>query len=192
MISSSKRHVGRLLSLSAGLAGVVALELMRGPFFVPDAPHVSSSVDDVTESSREAAVEKPDITTFDEVVARPLFTASRRPPPPRPSSEMVVGPPEPAPKPEIPDLIGVIISADRRMALLRPRATTEALLAMEGQTVAGWQVRAIKPTQVVLGWGNDSEVLKISDAGENSAISDTLLPDKVTLPVRRPKTRGTR
>jgi hypothetical protein len=175
---SPKRRSGFFLSLSAGLAGLVAFELTSGPFFVPDAHQESPSVDDIIQYSPKPPVEKLAMSTFAEVVTRPLFTPLRRPPSPRPKVAAS------APKPEILDLVGVIISADRRMALLRPRNKTEGLFAMEGQTIAGWEVRAIKPTQVVLGWGNDTEVIKISDAGKSSAIGDPSLSGTATLPAQ--------
>jgi type II secretory pathway component PulC len=124
-------------------------------------------------------VENPAISIFAEVIKRPLFTPSRRPPSPKP--EVAAS----APKPETLDLVGVIISADRRMALLRPRNKTDVLFAVEGQSIAGWEVRDIKPTQVVLGWGNDSEVIKISDSGKSSTIGNPSLSGTATLPAQR-------
>ena len=113
MISSPKQRIGPLLSLSAVLAGVLALEVMAGPFFVPEAPAVSPGAKNSVDFPRESPAEKPAISTFAEVVERPLFTPSRRPPPPKTDSTIAAS----SPKPETFDLIGVIISADRRMAL---------------------------------------------------------------------------
>ena len=167
MISSPKQRIGPLLILSAVLAGVLALEVMAGPFFVPEATSVSPGAKNSVVLPRESPAEKPAISTFAEVVERPLFTPSRRPPPPKTDSTIAASPE----KPETFDLIGVIISADRRMALLRTVASSEVMQAVEGQSIGGWEVHAIKPTQVVLRRGNDSEVIKINDAAKPSAQS---------------------
>jgi hypothetical protein len=165
MISSPKQRIGPLLILSAVLAGVLALEVMAGPFFVPEAPAVSPGAKNSVDFPRESPAEKPAISAFAEVVERPLFTPSRRPPPPKTDSTIAASPE----KPETFDLIGVIISADRRMALLRTVASSEVMQAVEGQSIGGWEVHAIKPTQVVLRRGNDSEVIKINDAAKPPA-----------------------
>jgi type II secretory pathway component PulC len=171
MIRSPKHRIGPLLSLSAALAGVLALEVMAGPFFVPEVSSVSPDAKNSVVFPRESPAEKPAISTFAEVVERPLFTPSRRPPPKTDSNPAAI-----ASKPETFDLIGVIISADRRMALLRTVATSEVMRAVEGQSIGGWEVRAIKPTQVVLRRGDDSEVIKIKDAASNSAVNNPSAP----------------
>jgi hypothetical protein len=155
----------------------VALELATGPFFVPDDPQVSPGVHGMTEKSVKPA-EKPEMSTFNETVTRPLFTPSRRP------TGSDVKSAASLPKHETFDLIGVMISADRRMALLRARATSAVLLVIEGQSIAGWEVRAIKPTLVVLGRDNDSEVIEMSDPGKNPAVHNPPRSSKTTLPAQ--------
>src|SRR5690242_11447287 len=60
----------------------------------------------------------------------------------------------------MPDLIGVIISKDTRLVLLRTNSTSEVMRAVQGQNVGGWEARDIKPTQVVLQRGDESEVIR--------------------------------
>jgi hypothetical protein len=179
MIKSPNRRIGPLLGLSAGLGGVIALELAAGPFFVPDDPQASPSVQGTPEKSIRPA-ETPEISTFNEVFTRPLFTPSRRPQ----STESDVTTAANQPKHETFDLIGVMISAERRMALLRARATSAVLLVIEGQSIAGWEVRAIQPTLVVLGHGDDSEVIKMSDPGNSPSASNPSRSSKTTLPAQ--------
>jgi hypothetical protein len=160
-MTSPPNRIGTLLGFSAVLAGVLALEIVYGPFFVPEARPVSSpgAKNHPVVSSNEPPPDKPPISTFAEIVERPLFAQSRRP---APKKETKVA--EAAPKPETFDLIGVVISPAGRMALLRTIATSEIVRAVEGQNVGGWEVHAIKPMQVVLRRGDDSDVLKLSDA----------------------------
>ena len=139
--------IGPLLRLSALLAGILAFEIMYGPF-MPEAPSASSTrVEKPVVSLNDTPLEKPAISTFAEIVERPLFTQSRRP------------------------------AQGGRMALLRTLATSEIVRAVEGQNVGGWEVRAIKPTQVVLQQGDDSEVIKINDATATPAAKNPAAPN---------------
>ena len=126
--------------------------------FVPEPAPVSSPSANTPVVPRSPP-EKPAISTFAEIVNRRLFTRSRRP---APKKELKVV--ADAPKPENLDIIGVMISPAGRMALLRTIATNEVVRAFEGQSVGGWEVSAIKPTQIVLRRGDDSEVIKMNDA----------------------------
>jgi hypothetical protein len=171
-MKSPHQRIGTLLGLSAVLAAVLAFEIMAGPFFVPDAPSVSPGTKSIVMSENRPAVVRPPISTFDEIVKRPLFFMTRRPAPPKAAAKVA----EEQPKSETFDLVGVVISPDGRMALLRTIATKEVLRAVEGQNVGGWEVHAIKPTQVVLQQGDNSEVLKISDAAAPPAANGMSAP----------------
>jgi hypothetical protein len=143
------------------LAAVLAWELVAGPtMFLPEGTSKPPSVRDSFVISAQAPPENPPINKFSEFIARPLFAPSRRPPPPKTDSNSTVE----VSKPESFDLVGVIISADERMALLQTLGTGEVMRAVEGQTVGGWKVQAIKPTEVELKRGNASELIKINDA----------------------------
>jgi hypothetical protein len=171
-------RIGPLLLLSALLAGILAFEIMYGPF-MPEGPPASSALaEKPVESLRGAPVEKPAISTFAEIVERPLFTLSRRP---APKKDTKVA--EAAPKPETFELIGVIISPGGHMALLRTLATSEIVRAVEGQNVGGWEVRSIKPTQVVLQQGDDREVIKINDATATPAAKNPAAPNATVSPL---------
>jgi hypothetical protein len=170
-MKSPNQHIGTLLGLSALLAAVLAFEIMAGPFFVPDAPPVPGAKSIVTSENHPPA-ERPTISTFEEIVKRPLFFVTRRPAPPKAEAKVA----KEEPQPETFDLIGVVISPDGRMALLRMIATKEVLRAVEGQNVGGWEVHAIKPTQVVLQRGDNNEVLRISDAAAPPDANGTSAP----------------
>jgi type II secretory pathway component PulC len=146
------------------LAGILGWEIVTGPIFMPEATLKSAEVKSSVMIPNDARLEKPAISTFSEFVARPLFTPTRRPPPTKTEPNIATT----APKPENLQLIGVIISEDERMALLQTPATGDVTRAVEGQTVGGWEVHAIKPAQVVLKRGNASEVVIINDAAPSS------------------------
>jgi len=179
MNKSSKRRIGPLLSLSAGLVGIVVLELVAGPFFVPDAPQESSTAvgDLAAMDGTMRPAEQPTISAFAEIVTRPLFMPSRRPQSATPDTKTAVT----GPRSDTFDLVGVMISANRRMALLRSRSTREVSLVIEGQKIAGWEVRTIKPTAVIIGQGDDSELIKLNDPNKKPAVSPSPSA-KTTLP----------
>jgi hypothetical protein len=176
-MASPKHRVGLFLRLSAILAAILAWEFVAGPLFLPEATPKSIPAKDSFEISSKAPPGKPPMSTFSEFVDRPLFTPSRRPPPPKTAT-----PAETTAKSENFDLIGVIISSDERMALLQTLGTGEVLRAVEGQTVGGWEVQEIKPTQVVLKRGNATEVIKINDAADSSQTSAKSAPQSANIP----------
>lgn len=96
---------------------------------------------------------------FSETLARPLFLPSRRP----------LAPGEDAPQQagamrNLFTLMGVIISDEERMALVKRRKTGEVLRLIEGQQVDGWQVEAIMPDRVTLRHDEETEEVELKDA----------------------------
>src|SRR5262245_29440962 len=155
-----RRRIGSLLGPLALLGAILAYEIMAGPFFVPERPTASSGANAPVVSPNQPPPVRRDISGLSEIVARPLFVQTRRPLPPKAQGKVA----ENEPKAEMPDLIGVIISKDTRMVLLRTNSTSEVMRAVEGQNVWGWEVRDIKPTQVVVQRGDESETIKINNA----------------------------
>jgi hypothetical protein len=176
MTKALHHRIGPLLRLSALLAGILAFEIMYGPLMPEDPQASSGRTEKPVDSLSDAPLQKPAISTFAEIVERPLFTQSRRP---APKKDTKVA--EAAVKPETFELIGVIISPAGRMALLRTLATSEIVRAVEGQNVGGWEVRTIKPTQIVLQQGDDSQVLKINDAIAQPAAKNPAAPNAPTV-----------
>lgn len=171
----------RLLTGSAALAGVVAFELLVGPFFAPDPPKEVTSINVSADTPVTPLAERPDISDFVEVTARPLFSPTRRPyePGEEPKVDSVA-------KTQDFDLIGVTISAADRSALLRPKASNRELVrVVEGQVVGGWEVRVIEPAQVTLAPANgdqESTVLTINEKRKKYARSTKAKPKKQITP----------
>ena len=176
-----RRRTSRLLTASAALAGVVAFELIGGPFFVPDPPQEVTSINVSADTPVTPLAERPDISDFAEVTARPLFSPSRRPY--EPSEEPKVGS---VANTQTFDLIGVTISAAERSALLRPRPPNQGVVrVVQGQAVGGWEVRAIEPTQVTLARANsgkESTVLTINEKRKKYAGSAQAIRQKQITP----------
>ncbi|MGK9171315.1 hypothetical protein KXR53_33800 [Inquilinus limosus] len=93
-----------------------------------------------------------------ETTARPLFAATRRPPPPEPVVEPAPAPmvevaPEPAPPPvERTEfvLVGIVQRPEGPFVLLKPRAGGPVVTAREGEEAGGWHVETITSTAVRL------------------------------------------
>jgi len=182
MTEALHHRIGPLLRLSALLAGIMAFEIMFGPFMPERPPASSARAEKPVESLSNTPLQNPAISTFAEIVERPLFIQSRRP---APKKDTKVA--EAAAKPETFELIGVIISPAGHMALLRTLATSAIVRAIEGQTVGGWEVRTIKPTQIILQQGDDSQVLKINDATAQPAANN---PAALNAPTVSPPATG--
>jgi hypothetical protein len=79
-------------------------------------------------------------------VNRPLFAPSRRRPPPKPAQIGNVAPPPP------PDyqLVGVVLNADRTVALLRSEENGANFHVEVGDVVGGWRVTSVDRNAVTL------------------------------------------
>jgi general secretion pathway protein N len=98
---------------------------------------------------------------------RPLFSASRRPPPP-----LIPEAPDPAPhpmpvaikatEPERPPLVlvGTIVSADARIAVLLNQTTKLVVQVREGDAESGWRVKAVSPRSTVMEKGEKTVALE--------------------------------
>lgn len=158
-----KQSPSRLLGLTASLAGLVAVELVAGPFFVPEPPNGSPALDDLDVSQTVSFVDTPDISDFSEIVERPLFAQSRRPPEPDAAPSVQTS------RVEAFDLVGVISSPAGSVALLRKKQSEDVLRGLEGEEVGGWKIREIKPTEILLERGDFSELLTINDTERKPA-----------------------
>ena len=104
----------------------------------------------------------PSVATFEQLVERPLFMSSRRPPEPDDEPE-----PEPEPLPDKPpqslkaSLSSIMITEDRRMALVRDLSSNKTVRLQVGSTLSGWKVRAIDNDQVIFSQNNKTQILPL-------------------------------
>ncbi len=120
----------------------------------------------------------PPIETFDEVVERPLFFRSRRPPDPD-----AAPPPEAALPPKADFVLtGLVISGKERLALLRPAGSKTVERVHQGAEIEGWRVEAIHADRVVLKRGETVQEIRLEDRP----------PPKPKVRRKRPKRPGVR
>ncbi len=154
----SRRPTVLLLLLCLGLGYAVYAELGSGPADPADLTVTKVAPEPAAVPPAEPAFTLPPLGDFSETVARPLFLPSRRP----------LAPAEDAPAEAVTrdlfTLMGVIISADERMALVKRRKTGEVLRLIEGQRVDGWLVEAIMPDRLALSHGEEAEEVVLKDA----------------------------
>ncbi len=148
-----------LIALCLALGYHVWRTLEAGPIAI-DADAAPPQPAPIVAAPPETIAELPRIEEFAETVARPLFMATRRPPEP----EQVVVAPATGAQRNLFNLLGIVISADERVALVTRRRGGDFLRLVVGQRVDGWLVVAIEPDSMTLSQGDATEVLKLTDA----------------------------
>jgi hypothetical protein len=97
----------------------------------------------------------PPAVAFTEILARPLFSRTRRPSAQAghlPASSSLT-------------LVAVVISADERHALLGSGQPPKVARVHEGDTIAGWTVEAIMPDKVIVRRADAREEVKPKEFG---------------------------
>lgn len=147
-----------------GLGYALYLELTTPParpaLGVAVAPGDNAAPDRSAKKPPEANIP---ITRFEETLARPLFHESRRP-----------SAPETGDKPAAPTalpirLIGVVISPERRTALIREKDTPGITEIAVGQTLRGWVLERILPDRIVLKSGTKRETYRLETEPEKAS-----------------------
>jgi general secretion pathway protein N len=142
-MSARALGVPTLAALALALSALVALEVAEPDpppplMAAPPAPPVDAP------TAEDAGV---DPTWRATIVARPLFTPDRRPPPPAARATEAVA----AKTVALPRLAGIALGPVERHALFQPSGEAKPLVRSEGEeVVAGWRVAAILPDQVML------------------------------------------
>lgn len=116
--------------------------------------------------TRGRAAETPAFRSLQATRERPLFSPTRRPPPPSAADEPVAGTPEPmtAPPPSI-KVSGIIVGSDRRIAIVTVGQTGSALHVSVGSDIAGWKVSAIEARRIELRHEARSMIVVLPEAG---------------------------
>ena len=142
-----------LALLAAALVAVIAVELGVGGLSaaVPGQPSKRAN-------AGEAKLLPPIVAAapeqaYPEMVARPLFTPTRRPAPEAVVQSAVV-------RGQF-ILLGVIVAGDTRIAMLREKASGRLHRVERGKEVNGMKVTEIEREKVTLGQGDDKEVLTL-------------------------------
>ena len=126
---------------------------------------------------------------------RPLFSASRRPPVPviaaAPAPEptampIAVKPAASEPPPLI--LMGTVVSAEKRVAVLFNQTTRQVKQVREGEEESGWRVRLVSPRSAVVEKDTRSVTLDLPSPADEPAAGDT--PDAAPPPAAPPPAAG--
>ena len=134
-----------LMGLCAILGAIVYLEIAHGPFNRSSVSLTPPGEDIALAEPSRAAASLPPLENFSEIVDRPLFIPSRRP---IQADDGAVSGSGVTRNQFI--LVGVVIAAEERMAVMQRRAARDILRVVEGQQIDGWTVESITPEGVRL------------------------------------------
>ena len=99
---------------------------------------------------------KAPLAEFSAVLERPLFSPTRRPP-----AEGTV--PEAAPEAELQvTLVGVIISSEEQIAIVRPKDASRFARLSVGDSFQGWTLASIEPKRVTFRRGDVEEHIELT------------------------------
>ncbi|MBR1088697.1 hypothetical protein JQ621_14605 [Bradyrhizobium manausense] len=120
---------------------------------------------------------------------RPIFSATRRPPPRAVAAAPVVEVRAPPPKPVEPPpliLVGAVVGEGDAIAILVSRSDQKVLRMRPGETLGGWSLSSVQPREVTFKRGDRSEVLALQRPGATSAPAGLPVPadggGKLTMP----------
>jgi general secretion pathway protein N len=146
-----------LLLAAAGLGEVVAIEVARNDAADVDRPTTPSAAPALgTMPAAQAGFALPPLRSLGEVTARPLFSPSRRPPPPQASQDALR-------RSASLVLEGVILSPRERIALISHGLPAVVTRVPEGGQIEGWSLAEIYADRIVLQQGATREEIKLVD-----------------------------
>jgi hypothetical protein len=144
-----------LMVFCAVVVGVVTVEVLYPPQLAKPSERPEASASAIPEIQ---PLEGPDVASlgeYNEIIERPLFLSTRRPPEEQPEE-----PPEPAPEPPSADetftLLGVVLTPEATMALLQDDKTGEIARLQVGDQVNGWHLKAVQANSVSLSKGDQA------------------------------------
>lgn len=145
-----------LALLCLALAVLAAAPWLRGPGpgAAPEGARQAA-----TAHPARAVLPLPPLAELRTTVERPLFLASRRPPP---STSAIPGADAKSPLARY-RIAGVVIDADRRFALLAELATGKLSIVHEGDALGGTVVESISLKELVLRSGDERTTIAVGN-----------------------------
>jgi hypothetical protein len=148
-----------LLGAAAVLAAVIGVEwtVLAG-----DAPLPAPAAQAAAPPSGAAAAQSydpPSIVQYAEIAARPLFLPGRRP-----QADDGTAASKPAPRPPTLAVQGVVLSLDRRYAVITHGNPIKNDAFREGDTVEGWHIDSIDRKRVALSQGDTKAEVPVGKA----------------------------
>lgn len=150
-----------LAVLCSGFAAIVFFEL-EPPLADPGARAAARAQQKpAVAAAIEPRFTMPPLRDFGEVLARPVFSETRRPPAPEAAASGATAPFA---------LVGVVLSAKDRHALLEHGLPPHIDRVAEGQEVDGWTLEAVQLDRVVLRRGDNRVEVKAKDRAPTAAL----------------------
>jgi general secretion pathway protein N len=94
---------------------------------------------------------------------RPLFSASRRPPPPTVAAAPALPTPPKEPARPLLALVGVVAGEDNGFAIFRDEKTKAVVRLKRGESYSNWTLRQVQGRAATLERGSESEVIEIAN-----------------------------
>jgi hypothetical protein len=131
---------------AAALSGLLAVELGQGGGAEDMSSPAAARLPTAPIESANHAAPQPTSEWVATILARPLFSPDRRPPPPPEVSVAPMATPDDA----LPRLAGVLVSPDGKTAIFDGPAGSKPIVLHEGGRIGAFVVEAIEPGQVTL------------------------------------------
>ncbi len=158
------RTLSVLLTVNVALAGFLATERRRDTATaLPTLPPVAMAASGQAGAAEDASTALPSLGplgSYATVLERPLFLPGRRPFAP----EKPAAPPPTTPGGE-PTLKGVIVTAERAVAIFQLPGSAQYIFGEQGSAVGSWRVEEIGPDSVSLRRGGIGRLLVLEDRG---------------------------
>lgn len=153
------RALSVLLAVNAALAGLLTMQLLREPSLVlpPVAAEVSGQAA-ATGGATDALPSLAPLASYAAMLERPLFLPGRRPFA-RPKAAV----PPPPPPGGVPTLKGVVVTAERAVAMFLMPDASQYVFGEIGSTVGSWKIEEIVPGGVRLRRGAVERLLVLED-----------------------------
>jgi hypothetical protein len=147
-----------LLLMSLGLASVVYDEVNARPGETSSEGAASAAVSESNGEppAEDASFSLPPLASLKEVTERPLFSQTRRPPPPQASQDAIKQSGSLA-------LDGIILSSEGRIALISHGKPPVLTHVAEGREIEGWTVLSIHADHIVLQRDATRQEIKLVD-----------------------------
>lgn len=114
----------------------------------------------------------PPLQQYTELVERPLFMSTRRPPEPEEEESVAQEePPSASPKKLQATLTSVVITPQKRIALVTDHRNGQIVRLEHGSTLAGWHVELIIEDKVLLTQGGEIQELELWKYGKNDKLN---------------------
>ena len=157
-----------LCALCGGLGYFLYLETLRPAEKVPRLEELATSNEAVLRQQPPIQTDPiPSRDQFSQLIRRPPFSATRRPPQPRPVTSVSKPQPQSLPKPRI-VLVGTFVNSVSGVAVIQKLGADKQLRLSLGETIDGWTLERIQRDRIVLRSKSESFEVKLRNPGSSN------------------------